>query len=385
MKRLIALGAVALALASGHWLSVSASRMSRPDKQRLVFKRHHAGAHTRSETEWTIAPQRGASIGVIVGAAVCGDEAFLLDRQRAAVHRADLRRGVIVEDLGLPQNGSPGLREVTSLAADCARRALYVVDHNGVSAIDMDSGRVSARFAKPTSFVNSVAGTALDADAQVLSVSGLWPAAPNDWLVKPVDRMFEGDRLGYRLDLRTGQTAPLVAAVERGCWSLGPNCLFASVDAVSAAAGGGWIAAHSVGMLVGVYDRALRQVRTVDVRSPMFLDSGERNGSQSLTNMVAWNEDNSVIRGVYAFDDAMVSVHSFNRTRSWKPGQRTDFHVFMNVHRLDGTGVTSDVRLPDVPVGRDATSLYVVDYGPGGRRPIGRDPISLMRIPIDRD
>src|SRR5262245_7372847 len=215
MKRLIALGAVALALwtMSSGQLSVSASRMSRPDKQRLVYKRHHAGAHTRWDAEWSIAPPRGASIGIIVGAAVCGDEAFLLDRQRAAVHRADLHRGVIVEDLGLPQDGFPGLREVASLAADCAGRALYVVDHDGVTAIEMDSGRVSARFAKPASFVNSVAGTSLEAGAQVLSVSGLWPAAASDWLVKPVDRMFEADRLGYRLDLRTGQTAPLVAAV----------------------------------------------------------------------------------------------------------------------------------------------------------------------------
>src|SRR5262249_51174877 len=121
MKRFPGISLAVLAIAalanisSGHWYSVSAARMSRPDKQRLVYKRPHAGARTRPDAEWSIAPQRGASLGIIVGAAVCGDEAFLLDRQRASVHRADLRRGVIVEDLGLPANGSPGLREVTSL------------------------------------------------------------------------------------------------------------------------------------------------------------------------------------------------------------------------------------------------------------------------------
>jgi hypothetical protein len=384
MKRLIAVGVAAVVFASGEWPPASASRMSRSDKSRLVYQRQHAGAHTYWDAEWSIAP--GARrIGIIVSAAVCGDEAFLLDRQMAAVHRVDLRRGLIVNDLGTPQPDLPPLREVASLAADCERGILYVVDRAGVAAIEIESGGIVARFAKPPTFVNSIAATVLDADAQALYVSGLWPAADSDWLVKPVDRMFEGDRLGYRLDLRTGHAAPMMAAVERGCWSLGPNCLFASLDAVSESAGGGWIAAHQVGTLVGVYDRSLRRMRTIDVRSSMFLDNGTRNGSQSLARMVAWNEDNSVIRGAYTFGDAIVTVHSFNRTRGWKAGQQTDFHVFMNVHTLDGTGVASDLRLPDLPVGRDATSLYVIDYGPRGRRAAGRDPISLLRIPVPRD
>jgi hypothetical protein len=382
MKRLIlAVGVAAVALcAGGVWPVASASRMSRPDKARLVYQRDHAGAATLWDAQWSIAPGAAGRIGVIVAAAVCGGDAFLLDRQLAAVHRVDLGRGAIVGDLGASGADAHPFREVTGLAADCERRMLYVVDKSGVASVDMDGGGILRRFSKPDTFVNSP-GAVLDVGAQTLSVPGLWPAAASDWLVKPIDRMFEGDRVGYQLDLRSGRTAPLVPAVERGCWSLGPNCLFASLDAVNEP-GAAWVAAHEVGTMVGVYDRSRRLVRTIDVRSNLFLDTGDRNGSQSIERMVAWNEENSVIRDCYAFGDEVVTVHSFNRTRGWKAGQRTEFDVFMNVHTLDGAGVASDIRLPDLPVGRDATSLYVVDYGPGGRRVSGRDPISLLRIPM---
>jgi hypothetical protein len=385
MKRLLAAGVVGLTLASGGWPIVSASRMSRPDRTRLTYQRDVVGNDAYADAEWKIVP-RGGHLGIIVGAAVCRDEAFLLDRQLAIVHRVDLvdpNGGAIVADLGAPVEGSLGLQQVASLTADCDGRLLYVVDFNGVSVIEMDSGEFAARFPRPPTFVNSIAATVLDAEAQVLYVPGLWPASANDWLVKPVDRMFEGDRLGYRLDLRTGQTTPMVPAVERGCWSLGPNCLFASLDRVSGSKGAAWVAAHVNGMQVGVYDSELRLVRNVDVRSPNFLETGQRNGSQALPEMVAWNEENSVIRDCYAFGDSIVTVHSFNRTKGWKPGQPTDFEVFMNVHGLDGTGRTSDIRLPDLPVGRDGSSLYVVHYGRSGRRARSSDAISLFRIPID--
>jgi len=383
MKRVIAIGAAALVCAAAAgWPRLSASRMSRPDRSRLTFRHDNAGARTYWDAEWSIAPAPGGRTGIIVGAAVCGDEAFLLDRQLAALHRADLRRGAIVGDLPIAPDGTAAFREVTGLAADCARRTLYVVDFTGVAVVDIDGGRIVNRFAKPQTFVNGAGAPIVDAAEQALYVPGLWPAAASDWLVKPIDRMFEGDRLGYRVDLRSGRTSPLVAAVETGCWSLGPNCLSASLDALT---DGGFIASHQVGSLVGVYDRSLRLVRTIDVRSQLFLETGARNGSQTLERMVAWNEDNSVIRSAYAFGDRIVTVHSYNRTRGWRPGQATDFHVFMNVHAIDGAGVASDIRLPDLPVGRDATSLYVVDYGSGGRRAVGREPIALLRVPVPRD
>ena len=132
MKRLIVVAIVALALAHGEWRT-SASRMSRPDRTRVTYQRDVRGENAYADGVWTIHARKGG-IGIIVGAAVCGTEAFLLDRQLAAVHRVDLAQGRIVDDLGVAPPGTQGLREVASLAADCAQRTLYVVDGAGVAA-----------------------------------------------------------------------------------------------------------------------------------------------------------------------------------------------------------------------------------------------------------
>ncbi len=385
MKRVsfVAAVVVALGIAGAEWRGVSASRMSRPDRRAQNYHHLAAGGAAYWDATWRIAPQAKPT-GLIVGAAVCDDEAFLLDRQLAVVHRVDLARGSIVADLGEAGAGSSGLHEVDGLAADCRQRTLFVVDHGGVAVIDMDSGRTAARFARPVAFVNAMAPPVLDRAANALYVSGLWPAAESDWLSKPIDRMFEGDRVGYRVALDTGRTTPMMPALERGCWSLGPNCLSAMLDAVAGSPGAAFVAAHKVGTSVGVYDEAFRLLRTIDVRSPLFLESGSRNGSRDLAAMVSWNEDNSVIRECFAIGGRIVTIHSVNRTRGWKPGQQTNFDVFMNVHTLDGAGVASDVRLPDLPVGHDASSVYVIDYGQTGRRRIGAGSMTLTRIPVER-
>ena len=54
----------------------------------------------------------------------------------------------------------------------------------------------------------------------------------------------------------------------------------------------------------------------------------------------------------------------------------------MNLHRLDGTGVVSDMKLPGIPLFRDDRSLYMVDYGPGGRRDIGFSPFTIVSVPV---
>jgi hypothetical protein len=373
----------AAAFVFGAFPAASAYRQVRPDKSVLTFRANAGGQAAPTSTAWRISLGSGGATGLIVAAAVCGDEAFLLDRRLAVVHRVDLAQHAIVGRLG----GSSALDRLETpagIAADCDGRRVYVVDSTGVVVFDADMGTVEARFAKPPTFVNSIGPAILDPDAQVLYAPGLLTPIKNDWLHKPVRRMFEGDGVGYRLDLTTGRTSAMVRAVERGCWSLGPNCLYATLDRVHSSQNPGWIAAHRVGAAVGVFDADFRLVRTIDIRSPMFLENGEQNESTSLEAMVAWNEQNSVIRGCFSFDNVIATVHSFNRTKRWKPGQPTDFEVFMNVHSLDGQGRIADVKLPGLPVGRDDTSLYVIDYGAAGRRPIGDEPITLMKIPVVR-
>jgi hypothetical protein len=361
--------------------AAAARALVRPDRGSLAFRDTAGGTAAYRDAEWRLdfAPP-GA--GLIVGAAICGDDAFLLDRQRALVHHVDLRRRIVVDELGASTGAA--LRTPSGLAADCPARRLYVVDSTGVVAIDADSGAPRGRFRQPSGFTNSTGSAILDVGSHTLSAPGLWSPAESMWQPTSAVPMFDGSRIGYRLDLETGAVARLVPAIDRGCWSLGPNCVYASLDRVRTPAGG-WIAAHRVSVAVGVFDPRLQLLRTIDVRSPMFLDSGTRNTSKSIVDMVAWNERNSVIRDVFSFGDTIATVHSFNRTRGWKPGQPTEFEVFMNLHALDGRGLVSDVRLPDLPVGRDETSLYIVDYGSTGHRPLGHESITLVRMPVHTD
>lgn len=345
------------------------------------FQTAAAGARAAQDAVWRIAvgPE---GMGLVVSAALCGDDAFLLDRQRALIHRVDLRGGgAITGELGRTAGGGI-FRAPSALAADCAERRLYVVDDAGATALDAQSGAVVRRYPRTAAITNSIGAAILDAGAQALYAPGLWSPPPPLLGPAPLETMFEGAGIGVHLDLRTGAASRLMPALDRGCRSLGPNCNFVTLDRLRTPASG-WIAAHRVGTTVGVFDDEGRLVRRIDVRSPRFLDSRESNRSRSLTDMVAWNEHNSVIRAVFAFGDTIATIHSVNRTRGWRPGQQTDFDVLMNLHASDGRGLTSDLQLPGLPVGRDVTSLYVVDYGAAGRRPLGRDPVTLIRVPID--
>jgi len=129
--------------------------------------------------------------------------------------------------------------------------------------------------------------------------------------------MFDGDRIGYRLSLRDGTAAPLFAAVERGCWAFTADCPNAFVDRVPDSRGsGGWVAAEGVGTQVGLFDAHYRLQRTIDVRSPRFLETDDRPGrSAGLIAEMKWHETNSVIRRVYAFEDRIVTIHTTNATR----------------------------------------------------------------------
>jgi hypothetical protein len=373
--RLVAVLVVGVGTLGANGAAFSVPRWSRPERPVAAFRINAAAAAATADTEWRLST-RGSRIGLIMSVAVCGNEAFLLDRQLGVVHRADLNAGAITGDAT-----SRGIHQVAGLAADCSRRLLYIVDGKGVGVFNMDSGAPLAHFSKPDNFANSIGAPVLDETSSTLAVQGVWSSRRN-WRMKPADRMFEQDRIGYRVDLATGRTSPMVAAVERGCWSLGPNCVYATLDGVAGSQRARWVAAHFVGMAVGVYDAGYRQLRVIDIRSPQFLENGERNEREVITEMVAWNEDNSVIRQVYGFGDRIVTVHSYNRTRGWQPGGQIDFNVFMNVHTVDGAGVVSDVRLRDLPVGRDDSGLYVVDYGNAGRRPLGSDSIWLVRVAI---
>jgi hypothetical protein len=173
-----------------------------------------------------------------------------------------------------------------------------------------------------------------------------------------------------------------VPPLERGCFTASPGCLTVNLDAVRASPGIAWIAAQKISTRVGLFDAQRRLVRTVDVRSPFFREDGRRVPQRTdLVQELAWHEDNSVIQDVAAFRDGFAVVHAIHRTRGWQP-RPIAFDVFVNVYGYDGRPLVSDIRLPDLPVARDADNLYTVSYGAAGRRPTGNHHLIIARFPF---
>ena len=334
----------------------------------------------------TLRSNGAAPVGLISAAAVCGDEVFLLDSRQSLVHRFDLPTGRQTGQVGASGTGPDEPRKPRAMALDCAGRTLYLIDLTRVFVYDLASGRNVRRFEHPANFVSAGGTALLDKATDTLFVPGLWPAARHDWLRKGIDSMFDGDRLGYRLSLRDGTTTPLFTPIERGCWAYSADCLNIVFDKLPGVGPGenkdAWVVAQSVSTQVGIFDANYRMRRVFDIRSPRFHEDGARTTrSNSVIDEMRWHEDNSVIRRVYAFDDGIVTIHTTNAMKGWTPGKSIPFNVHINVHALDGSGLVSDVRLPDLPVGRDDKNLYVIDYGTAGRR-LGAEKITLLRYPI---
>lgn len=54
-----------------------------------------------------------------------------------------------------------------------------------------------------------------------------------------------------------------------------------------------------------------------------------------------------------------------------------------DVFDADGRGLVADLSLPDVPIGRGADLIYVVDYGSAGRGADGIDSVRLLGISVE--
>ena len=134
---------------------------------------------------------------------------------------------------------------------------------------------------------------------------------------------------------------------------------------------------------IALYDARGLRIAAFDVTSPRFLrDATELPVSTAPDVTERWKSRNSLIRRVFAVANHLMTIHTLTVIGpGWQFGEQSQFAVYMNIHDLDGTGLVSDVRLPDLPVGRDAAHLYAIDYGAGGRRN-GADRLTLQRIPI---
>ena len=144
-----------------------------------------------------------------------------------------------------------------------------------------------------------------------------------------------------------------------------------------------WAAVQGISTRVAIFDDRRQRTATFDVRSPKFLRDGtEMPVSTGASITEQWQSRNTLIRAVFVMANSIVTIHSLNVLGpNYTFGEQSQYAVFMNVHALDGSGLVSDVKLPDLPIGRDETHLYAIDFGSEGRRNAA-DRLRLVRIPI---
>ena len=354
-------------------------RLKRPLKtSRLIFQLIVVGAFCASPTISTIA-MGGSSLVVpnqtgdptnqrrahplswgpdqpsdlIKQVVTCGDTAFLLSTPRlGTVYIADLLKGHITGSIGKAGRGPNELTDAASIAADCSRKLLYVVQiTRGVSVFSLTDGKYLRTYAAPETFQPSSRSSArLLQDGSRLYVSGLWPKQKLGYLKKPKDQMYQDVRFGWSLSLKDDRGEPFVVPIESGCVADQSTCLNVAMDRF---ADGAWVVGQPGASKVGIYGPSANLTNVIEVSSPKYLHTGPPlTWTDRLDREMAWNRVNSVVHGLYAFGDTIAVVHA-RFADDWKRGQAPQFKVFMNLVSRDGRKLRSDVPLPGLPVGRD--------------------------------
>ena len=350
-----------------------------PDRKG-TFEKEGWGSAAPVQNEWQIDLVGPDPMTFTPSAARCASDVYLVDAAAGIIHHVNLDTRRRVGVIGLTSDGMKLLRSPHAAAADCAAERLYVVDTNGVHVFNTQSAELESRFTHPPLFRDtSLSDAFVDAQQGTLYVPGLWSSRRQPWLAHSRDAMLAGATIGYVLNLWDGSISRGFPAIDKGCWSWTWDCASVVNDRGS---DGVWAVAHMIGTDVGIFAEDRTLMRRIDVRSDLFRRSRTRLlVSATAKEKFAWHHWNSVIARVFRFEGLVATIHLYYSTERPENGI-PNFEVFMNIHRLDGTGVLSDVKLPGVPLFRDERSLYIVDYGPGGRRQIGFGPLTIVSVPV---
>ena len=337
-----------------------------------------------SERSWALESAEG--FGMIVAVERCGDVLFIGDSHQQ-VRRFDLATGKFLATLGAGKAAFP-----TALIADCQHRRLFLVTgipmrRNAAAAVqtfNLDSGDLVREYDLPTQFLPRPGGRFEPPSSLV--VSGLWvppDRSPADLLHVPAARYYEGLRLGVRLSIDTGVTEPLLIPYETECIGAG-ECPDVRVDAVVSEQGLRRLAGLPTSTAIGVYDGNAATPGLVDIRSPNYVRTGDTlEVTAPVDARMRWSAQNSTIRDVFAFANAVAMVHARPQLGAdYHVGQPTPFTTYLNVYGWDGHLRVHDIPLPDLTVGRDDEHVYAIDYGTEGRRD-GARKIRLVQIQVE--
>ena len=363
----------AILLAAGTWCL--------PGHAQPRYQFDAAGRPARVAQTWELRRADGGANHLLTSVARCGSQIFVSDGGNY-VYRLDADASPSM--LHLLAGDEQGIGRPSALAADCDRGRVHVVNTGPRTVVSLDTKSGAVVQTVPFRRELYEARSARLVEPDTLYIGGLWNADPARGLpARDNASFFETTWIGEKLSLASGTVEPGLPPHETRC-PAASACTFADLDRIRGRAAAAWVASQGTGSRVALYDAGGNRTGTIDVSSPKFLRDGtELPVASKVETIERWKGRNSIIRRVFAVGDSVVTVHTLTDIPpDWKPGEQAQFQIFMNLHRLDGTGLVSDIKLPDLPIGRDETSVYVVDYGSGGRQS-GAERMTLMRIPIN--
>ena len=335
------------------------------------------GAPAVVEHRWAMRAPTGDPIGVILSVARCGDILYAGDIN-GRILRLNVATGA-----SLPPVNEGALS--MALIPVCDRGVLYAVGPAPsrkeqavvLTTLDAALGTVRTRVRLPGSFMPTVGGGVV---AEGLMVSGLW-AAPRD-AGQPRGPFYADKKIGW-LIAQTGATTPAFTPFEPACRGAGA-CVGATVAPFDDGGAPAWLVTQPASDVIAIFGKDRQLVRQLAVASPMFRDSGiDLDPATAAEPRLRWMADNSVVNYSGQFGpDVIGSIHSVVRfPPGWRFGEFVRVQAFLNLHARDGRKLVADIGLPELPVGRDADGIYVVDYGEDGRQG-SHTEVAILRIPV---
>jgi hypothetical protein len=339
----------------------------------IQYQTDAAGAPATEADRWPV--RFSQPVGVVTAMARCGGTAFLVDIRESSVSRVDLARGEVVGMIGTRKE----LNEPMAVAADCAAERLYVVNYRAVLVYRISDGNLLRTYPLPRQAspgerpaVTRIKLPIVTRDQRYLYASAFWAAEPGFSSSYPQDALFKGARLGLELSLEDGRMEATAEPIELGCRGFAEGCWLSSLGATDLGKKGPFVLGQGLSQRMAVYDPGTASRRLVDIRSPRFKNDGRPlnrdEGGRDRKAAAAWSATNSAVDAVLPFGEAIATIHFHGVPPKPGDGGLVQDAAFMNLHGIDGTPLVSDIALPGRPNGRDGDSLYVIDYGPGGRR-----------------
>lgn len=316
--------------------------------------------HSPTRIEIQIPAGMQPDLFTVLGA--CHDALYLLTTPRTATVLVIDTRTRAVRPLSIREI-QPTTAEPTTMGVDCARGMIYAVDRRaGVSVIAAATGTLVRTFALPQEFgpvpnVPAVSST----DGTALAIAGFWvQGTPESFFARPLERAFLGGDQGLLLSLDTGTWEPLFRKAGTECPATIGVCTRMPFDRDGAS----WMLGHGAFPRFQLSDRTRRLHDPITVTAQGFQQSSTAvpsNGDREAA--MRWAQRYTQVNGVFAFGENVALV--FGRVED-RVGDIAQFETWLLIATRDGRALGGAVPLADLPVGRDETGVYVLDYG--GRR-----------------